>query len=546
MKNKKFSLLYLPNLVMITALVLAACSKATTTAAPEQATQVPITALPTTAPATLAISSSANPTTPDYWPTQDWRTSTPEQQGMDSAQISKLFDANELAHQPVHSVIIVRNGYIVTEAYYSPFQPDARHNIVTCTVSVVSILIGIAIQEGYIKGVDQKMLDFFPDRKIANLDARKQAITIGDLLSMTSGLREDDAGKDGSDDWVQYVLDLPMDYDPGKVRNDNGGGYHLLSAIIQKTTGMNTLEFANKYLFEPLGISGVGWLTDPQGINNGSGLMYLTSRDMAKIGYLYLNNGEWNDKQIVPKGYVQTSTKRLFESTGSHWGYGYGWWIASDRSYYAEGEYGQVIYVKPEQGIVIVFTGGIQQDTITLESLVNSSIVPAVKSAGPLPENPASTSMLNDKITALERPAPQPIPPLPKLAQTISGKKYLLEDGEAFTLTFIGDQATLDWTFKDQSMHFPVGMDNVFRTTPFNQTEDLSLFAATQPPLGHIFLAFKGTWTSDGNFALTLQILNSGKSHKLIFTFTEDKVNIIHSQTDSPEIVSFQGQVEGP
>ena len=121
------------------------------------------------------------------------------------------------------------------------------------------------------------MLDFFPGYNIANLDSRKQAITIGDLLSMTSGLREDDGGKDASGNWVQYVLDLPMDNDPGTVQNMNGGGYHLLAAIIQKSSGMTPLAFASKYLFEPLGISGAGWLADPQGINNGSGLMYLTA-----------------------------------------------------------------------------------------------------------------------------------------------------------------------------------------------------------------------------------------------------------------------------
>ena len=558
MNNKKFGLLSVLNLLVITALVLAACSKATPTAAPAQATQAPSAALPTSLPATapptsapavLATSSSANPTAPDYWPAQDWRSSTPEQQGMDSAQISKVFDAIQKAIQLVHSLIIVRNGTIVTEAYFAPFRADARHNLNSTTISVVSILIGIAIQQGYINGLDQKMLDFFPDRKIANPDARKQAITIRDLLSMTSGLREDDSGKDGSADWVQYVLDLPMENDPGKVWNPNGGGYHLLSAIIQKTTGMTPLAFAIKVLFEPLGISGAGWLTDPQGINNGSGLMYLTSRDMAKIGYLYLNNGEWNGKQIVPKEYVLASTKHLFDVYRSHsgWGYGYGWLIAPDGSYLTEGNYGQVIDVKPEQGIVTVFTGGTSEDfSLNEEDLVDQLIVPAVKSAGPLPENKASTALLNDQITALEKPAPGPILALPKIAQTISAKKYLLEDGEAFKLTFAGDQATLDWSFKDQSMKFPIGMDNVYRATPFEQTEMTSLFGGTEQRLGHVFLALRGSWTAIDTFELTMQNLDSSRHHTVIFKFAEDKVNTIQSETINGDIVSLQGQVQGP
>ena len=267
---------------------------------------------------------------------------------------------------------------------------------------------------------------------------------------------------------------------------------------------------------------------------------------MAKIGYLYLNNGEWNGQQIVPKEYVLASTKHLFDANGPHSGYGYGWYIEPNGSYFAKGDYGQVIYITPKQGIVTVFTDGITQDTTTLESLVGTYIIPAVKSAGALPENPASTALLNDKITTIEKPAPAPIPPLPKLAQTISGKKYLLEDGETFTLSFAGDQATLDWSLKDQSIHLPIGMDNVFRTTPYDQTEDLSLFHAIQQPLGPIFFALRGSWTSEAVFVLTMQILNSNNRHTMFFTFAGDKVNILHSETASSDTVTFIGQVQSP
>ena len=118
------------------------------------------------------------------------------------------------------------------------------------------------------------------------------------------------------------------------------------------------------------------------------------------------------------------------------------------------------------------------------EYIVDNQLLPAVKSVGALPENPASTALLNDKIAALEKPAAQPIPPLPKITQTISGKKYLLDDGEEFTLTFTGDQATLDWSYKDQAIQFPIGMNNVFRTTPFDQKEMTNLFGGTERQLG--------------------------------------------------------------
>ena len=195
---------------------------------------------------------------------------------MDSAQIAKMFDAIQQANHYVHSLVIVRNGDIVTEANYAPFRSDAPHNIITITESVVSVLVGVAIQQGLIKGVDQKMLDFFPDYKIANLDARKQAITIGDLLTMTSGFRIDDGGNGiilttgFSINWT-----CRWTHEPGTMWDPTRGGYILLAAIIQKATGMTALAFANKYLFGPLGISGAVWETDPHGIENGGNRLYI-------------------------------------------------------------------------------------------------------------------------------------------------------------------------------------------------------------------------------------------------------------------------------
>ena len=171
-------------------------------------------------------------------------------------------------------------------------------------------------------------------------------------------------------------------------------------------------------------------------------------------------------------------------------------------------------------------------------------ILPAVKSAGALPENPASTAALNAKIAAVEKPAPQPIPPLPKIAQTISGKKYLLDDGEAFTLTFTGDQATLDWSYKDQAIQFPVGMDNYFRTTPFDQTEMTNLFGGTERQLGPVIFALRGSWIRDVSFGLTIQVLDSVRLHTVIFIFAEDKVRYTLNKTSIGDSVSFQGTVQ--
>ncbi|MFW9831222.1 MAG: serine hydrolase domain-containing protein, partial [Candidatus Thorarchaeota archaeon] len=215
-------------------------------------------------------SDSANAQTnpPDYWPTTDWQTATPESQGMTSWWLHQM----EVYLQQVswafalRSILIVRHGYLVYENYQGiPDRVNDTNNIYSCTKSVTSCLIGIATSQGYLD-INDHVVDFFSDLTIDNLDSRKQAITIAHLLSMTSGLPWDEwsypYGNPNNDwdqmtsssNWVQFVLDRPMDYTPGTHWIYNTGGSHLLSAILARATNISTLTFAETNLFSPLGI----------------------------------------------------------------------------------------------------------------------------------------------------------------------------------------------------------------------------------------------------------------------------------------------------
>ncbi len=235
---------------------------------------------------------------------------------MDSTLLTQLFARIERDKINLHSVLIIRNGYLVTEAYFHPYTADIRHQVASATKSVISMLIGIAIDQGYLRSVDQPLLDFFPGRRIANVDAQKQAVTLGHLLSMTSGLAcQDRSGTDAemqrSRGWVQFVLDLPMARTPGAEFSYCSGGPHLLSAILEKATGLNTRDFANAKLFTPLGIPAVSemeWVADPQGYASGGYGLYLTPRNMAKLGYLYLKQGQWAGQHLVPAQWVPASS----------------------------------------------------------------------------------------------------------------------------------------------------------------------------------------------------------------------------------------------
>lgn len=349
-----------------------------------------------------------------YWPTQGWRTSSPEQQGMDSGQLVRMLDAVTARRLDIHSILIIRHGYLVAEVYYGANSPALKHELYSVTKSFSSALVGIAIQKGYIDGVNHSVLDLFADRRVANLDARKKAMTLEHLLTMSSGLEWPESGTPyttldnpyvrmmRSPDWVQFVLDRPMAEQPGATFNYNSGTSHLLSAIVQKTTRVSTLAFALEYLFKPLGITDVLWGSDASRVAIGGSDLRLTPRDMAKFGYLYLRDGVWEGQPIVPAEWVRASTTKHIKSNDASLDYGYQWWIGPDGSFAAHGLGGQYIFVRPRQDLVVVFTSWLTgSDTEQPPTLMDSFIVPAVQSALPLPENPAAWAQLEARIESV-------------------------------------------------------------------------------------------------------------------------------------------------
>jgi CubicO group peptidase (beta-lactamase class C family) len=332
---------------------------------------------------------------------------------MDSEMLADMLDTIQKRNYHIDSVSVVRNGYMVADAYVHPFSPDSRHVIHSCTKSIISALVGIAIEEGYIKSVEQPVLDFFPGRTVAHLDANKKAMTLEDVLTMSTGLECRDSylyrwrglrQMRQSQDWVQFVLDLPMAEEPGTRFEYCNGASFLLSAIIQETTGMSASAFAEKRLFGPLGISDAEWPSNPQGITIGWSELHMRPHDMAKIGYLYLNKGQWDGKQIVPSAWVEASTRKQISATLQD-GYGYQWWVAHNGVYMALGYAGQFIFVMPEQALVVAFTSDLEErDFYVPQRLLNDFIIPAGKSPTALPANPDGVALLESRTQALANP----------------------------------------------------------------------------------------------------------------------------------------------
>jgi len=333
---------------------------------------------------------------------------------MGSVRLADMLEAIRKERHDIDSVSVVRHGYLVVDATVYPFRPDTKHVIHSCTKSVVSALVGIAIDQGHIEGVEQPVLDIFSRRTVANVDERKQAMTLEHVLMMANGLECRDSylyrwqglnQMRGAGDWVQFMLDLPMAEAPGARFEYCNGGSFLLSAIIQETTGQTTLAFAQEHLFGPLGITDVDWPANPQGITIGWGDLRLKPHDMARFGYLYLHEGRWGDKQVVPAEWVKASTRRHIAAGTLSDGYGYQWWVDDAGYYMALGYAGQYIVVVPDQDMVVVFTSDLaERDFFTPETLLQTYILPAVISGGPLPANPDGVALLESRVKALATP----------------------------------------------------------------------------------------------------------------------------------------------
>jgi CubicO group peptidase (beta-lactamase class C family) len=332
-----------------------------------------------------------------------WQTASLGHEGVATKKINELMQRILEGHDEVknvHSVLLVKTGKLALEEYFYGTHQNHMHHIQSDTKSVTSMLIGIAVDKDFIKGVNQPILDFFPEITPANLNADKRVITIEHLLMMAPGLQCQDSYRYGwrglsemrqSADWIQFMLDLPMAEAPGTRFEYCNGASFLLSAIIQKATGIKTLEFAEEHLFGHLGITDLKWPANPQGITIGWGEMRLRPRDMAKIGYMMLKGGSWKGKQIVSHNWVNESTQAHIKAGGYQ--YGYQWWrgktIADNRvieAFWAWGHGGQFIFVLPEMDLVVVFTAKPYDNPGYSErafNMMTKYIIPAVMPPGP-------------------------------------------------------------------------------------------------------------------------------------------------------------------
>jgi CubicO group peptidase (beta-lactamase class C family) len=405
--------------------------------------------------------------------------STPEEHGLDSAKLAEGLLAMKERGTQIHSLTIVRDEAVILDAYFSPYDGSTYHDLASVTKSIMTTLIGIAIDQEKLR-LDDPMLSFFFGREIANLDERKEKITVAHLASMSAGLECDPIDDEitlndmrASEDWVQFALDQPVVREPGTRFAYCGLEMHMLSAILQRATGMTALDFGRLYLFEPLGIHDVYWPADPQGVMHGWGDIALRPRDMAKLGSLFLHQGKWGDRQIISPRWVESATEPQMTGTGKIEDYGYGWWISPENAewayFLATGRGGQKIRVVPPLNIVLVTTGaGVEPSEV--DPFIVAAIVDREK---PLPANPEGLERLQAALLAIARgPEPQPVPPLPPAAKAISGQTFVFEQNRIGLLSLrldFDDSAEailhLEVANEPGPRLIAIGLDGVYRSS---------------------------------------------------------------------------------
>lgn len=291
-----------------------------------------------------------------------FQTREPEEEGFSSPKLRAVFPYVRDQRINVHSLMIIRNDKIVFDAYFYPYTKGMQHDIASCTKSITSLLIGIAIDKGFIRSENELVKNYFPEIKSYSKNFR--VLTIKDLLTMTSGL---DCGSDNEEilipglfrasDWSAYIFNIPGINTPGKHFSYCSCNFYLLAEILYRSTRLSPEKFAAQYLFKQMGIKNFYWTKNNKGVNYGWGDLAVKPNDMAKIGRLLLSNGKWNGVQLISADYIRKATNIQIPFNGGK-GYGYGFWVDNDHSFQAVGRGGQRIHVDRLYNAIVIATGG--------------------------------------------------------------------------------------------------------------------------------------------------------------------------------------------
>ncbi|MFF2447525.1 serine hydrolase domain-containing protein [Neobacillus sp. NPDC058068] len=353
--------------------------------------------------------------------------STPEEQGVSSNAISQFLGTINKENLELHSLMILRHGHVIAEGWWQPYQSEHEHMLFSLTKSFTSIGVGFAIAEGLLS-LEDTLASFFPEIVVKQHN-QFRAIRIRDLLTLSVGHEKATMGWDlqqieGS--WVEHFLNIPLDHEPGTRFIYNTSASHMLSAIIQKVSGLSLMEYLTPRLFEPLGISVPLWQSSPEGHNTGGHGMSLKTEDIAKFGQFLLQQGFWEGRQLLPKNWIKDASSIQItngDDENDDWqqGYGFQFWLCRYGAFRADGAFGQFCIILPEQDAVVIITSGTNDGDAVL-NLIWEYLLPAMME-GPLPVDDKANAMLNNQLNQLMIDTPKWIK-ASSLAESVTNNVY--------------------------------------------------------------------------------------------------------------------------
>jgi CubicO group peptidase (beta-lactamase class C family) len=435
--------------------------------------------------------------------------STPEAQGVDSAAVAGLLDAFEAAGLELHSLMLLRHGHVVAEGWWAPYAPDGLHLLYSLSKSFTSTAVGLAVEEGLL-GVDDLVTSFFPDEVPAEVHPRVAQLRVRHLLSMATGHHEDTLDRLDRERLVSSYLALVPEEEPGAWFTYNNGATLMLSAIVTKVTGGRLLDYLRPRLLQPLGIEEANW----QGIGDldlGFSGLHLPTEAIARFGQLYLQQGVWQGRQLVPASWVAEATRRQVENPrepNPDWrqGYGYQFWMGQ-QGYRGDGACGQFCLVLPEEDAVVAITAG----TEDMQGVLNGvweRLLPALRQP-PQPERPDaedSAAGLRDRLAQLQLPAVSGARPAPiDLPWAVPGQDDVPTDGLAISSI---EEVAEGWrvTVRDGRSSFVVGSGYQEWTRSEVEVE----------PGFRLEVAASAAWTGPVTFTVALDLVQT--PHRAVLT----------------------------
>ena len=458
-----------------------------------------------------------------------WIESSPESVGMSSDTLAGLFDFVAETGLPIHGLTLVRYGQIVLDANFYPSAAAEPHDIASCTKSVTSTLYGIALGAGLAPGTDALVTRSLglPERPD---DVAWSTMTVGDLLTMRSGLENDESVDlwrlRESADWAAFALSLPGADVPGTRFNYTSANSHLLAAILERSTGQPLAEFARERLFDPLGIGAVEWPRAPEGTAWGAGDVRMHRRDLARIGLLYLRRGEWNGERIVSEAWIEEATHPHVdlpdEIAGIDNGYGYQWWTYGGGTFAAQGRGQQYLVVDPTHDLVAVVTAGASSDDVAgFAALWTEFVLPSILSDRPLADDPTSQRLLASRVRrAAAPPAAAEASERPRAAVDVHGVRWLFDPNRlglvTMTLDVLDPVGELELRWAQGALRVPLG----FAGVPLVAASDAAPEGLPiRPPV-----AARARWLDDETLEIELDLLAEIDRWLLVARFDGDTV----------------------